>query len=395
MNLNPNGKSRLKPLAGILILLLAAPCAPAQDVATAQQKAISLYPDLAKAGSPLNAKFVALYQQAKQSNSPVLNAWDWPEVLARQAAAALADGTGQSNGAAITATTSPAPAQKEAQQASDAASLKGLREKVPISVRYAATVDGYFKGPFGKKLFKLYNEQCSIVDVAKKGVFQKCSEAVGWDTDETMTVYCPKSWNGSAKLGVYVNISPGDGPLNPRSGYSDSMDALNMIYVSPSGTSNDKADMRRIALALDSLATVRKQYPIDEGSIFVGGHSGGGAISVVMGINYPEFRGVICQCRNFYLGNPSCSPYVEEKDIRSIARRKQAYAFVTGPGDMNHDAIVESMATWKTYHIDSTVIENDIPGHTPASAKALKEALEWATAHGKSPQNSDLSLSDL
>jgi hypothetical protein len=62
---------------------------------------------------------------------------------------------------------------------------------------------------------------------------------------------------------------------------------------------------------------------------------------------------------------------------------------------MNHDAIVESMATWKTYHIDSTVIENDIPGHTPASAKALKEALEWATAHGKSPQNSDLSLSDL
>jgi len=118
-------------------------------------------------------------------------------------------------------------------------------------------------------------------------------------------------------------------------------------------------------------------------------------VAAEMGANYPEFRGIICQCRNFYLGIPECTPYIDEKDVRSIARRKQAYAFATGPGDMNHDSIVESLPVWKTYRIESTVIENEIHGHTTASAKTLKEALEWATAHSKPPQNSDPSSSDL
>ena len=48
-----------------------------------------MFPELARDGSPLNAKFLQLYEKAKAANSSVLQKADWPIVLARQAAAEL------------------------------------------------------------------------------------------------------------------------------------------------------------------------------------------------------------------------------------------------------------------------------------------------------------------
>jgi len=59
------------------------------DVAKSQQAAVKLYPDLGKAETPLNKKFLELYQKAKAAGDPLLQNPDWPMLLAKQAASEI------------------------------------------------------------------------------------------------------------------------------------------------------------------------------------------------------------------------------------------------------------------------------------------------------------------
>ncbi len=54
-----------------------------------QRRAMEAYPDLAKAGSPLNKTFVAMVHQLEIEHSPRLQQPDWPEQVAAQCAKAL------------------------------------------------------------------------------------------------------------------------------------------------------------------------------------------------------------------------------------------------------------------------------------------------------------------
>ena len=56
-----------------------------------QAQALRKFPSLGTKNSPLNLKFLALYNDAKQSNSALLANPSWPMVLAEQADAALRD----------------------------------------------------------------------------------------------------------------------------------------------------------------------------------------------------------------------------------------------------------------------------------------------------------------
>lgn len=266
--------------------------------------------------------------------------------------------------------------QKE--QAAKLDSLVGSHDKVPITQRYGASTDDYFAGPFGKQLRKFYDTKLSICDDGGKGLFMKCDESVAWK-DETMHVYCPKSYRGDATpMGVYIHISPGDNPIKLQAGYAGAMDSRRLIYASPSGTGNARSDTRRMALVLDTLATLRNKYKIDEDRIFVGGVSGGGAMSAWLTVYFPEFRAAICQVRNAFIPHEKCFPTIEEKDVRGIARRKQAFAWVTGPKDFNYKHILNSGPSWETKKFVSKVFDIPGMGHHSAPAKALEDALTWA-----------------
>ena len=60
--------------------------APAQTVKESQSRALKKYPELAKAGSAMNAKFVEAYRKLQAANSPLLRQPDWPEKVADQCA---------------------------------------------------------------------------------------------------------------------------------------------------------------------------------------------------------------------------------------------------------------------------------------------------------------------
>lgn len=265
--------------------------------------------------------------------------------------------------------------------------LVGIRKTAPISHRYGQASDDYFKGPFGKSLRKFYDTKVSICDDGGKGLFMKCDESVAWK-DETMLVYCPATYQGeSTPLGVYINLSPGDGPIGLREGYQQVMDKLKLVYASPSGTSNARSDVRRMALTLDTLATLRAEYKVDESRVFVGGMSGGGAMSSWMAVYFPEFRGAINQVRTEHIPSETCFPTVEGADVRSIARRKQAFAFVTGPKDMNYKGIVASIPSWDKQGFVVKLFDVPGMGHENAPAEALEAALRWAEESSQPPNH--------
>ncbi|WP_411825607.1 hypothetical protein [Luteolibacter sp. AS25] len=276
--------------------------------------------------------------------------------------------------------------KREVQMEKRLAGLLGMRKNAAISHRYGETTEEYFQGPFGKKMREFYDTERSICDVPASGLFMKCDEAVAWK-DATMLVYCPTTYKGeSTPMGVYISIAPGPASLKMKAGYEEVLGNLNMIYASPSGASNKNADVRRMALALDTLATIRKEYVIDEDRIFVGGSSGGGAMSSWMAVYFPEFRGAINQVRNAYIPSDSCFPTIDEGDIRPLTRRKQAYAFVTGPKDSNYKAIVDCIPSWEEKNFIVKLFDIPGMGHSQASADSLEKALRWAEESSDPPK---------
>jgi hypothetical protein len=276
--------------------------------------------------------------------------------------------------------------ERSAKLAEQSAKLAGVRKNAPISRRYGQATDDYFKGPFGKALRDFYDTKVSICDDGGKGLFMKCDESVAWK-DETMLVYCPAAYQGeSTPMGVYINLSPGDGPIGLRDGYEQVMDKLKLVYASPSGTSNARSDVRRMALALDTLATLRAEYKVDDSRVFVGGMSGGGAMSSWMAVYFPEFRGAINQVRTEHIPSETCFPTVEGGDVRSVARRKQAFAFVTGSKDMNYKGIVASIPSWDKQGFVVKLFDVPGMGHENAPAAALEAALRWAEESSQPPK---------
>ena len=99
----------LAPVIAIL-LLVAAPLF-AQDAAAWQKRTIARYPDLAKEGSPIHTKFMAIYNELKEKQPTFFNNPAWPALIGDRAAAALqAEAVAAKQAAA-------AAAEKEAQEA--------------------------------------------------------------------------------------------------------------------------------------------------------------------------------------------------------------------------------------------------------------------------------------
>ncbi len=85
-------------LLGMLAVFVATPVAvngqvSSGTVAKSQEAALKLYPDLGKAESPLNKRFLELYQKAKAIGDSRLQNPDWPMLLAKQAAGEISAAT--------------------------------------------------------------------------------------------------------------------------------------------------------------------------------------------------------------------------------------------------------------------------------------------------------------
>jgi len=277
----------------------------------------------------------------------------------------------------------PAPAPESAPAASPAspAATTGKSQKVDITARAYPEWSGYYTGRFGKKLKAFYDKSKGIVDSVETDTGLTSETAVAWQKSAdngtgTMILYVPPNYDGSEAFGVLVYVSPGDGAVSLLPGWDKVFQEKKLIYCSPFGAGNKQADMRRIALALDSAASVRAGYKIDPNRLIVSGTSGGGATATTIGVNYAEFLAIDCS-RGSYPDHELCFPYLDSGDIREVARQKKRFAWVSGPKDRNYASIKRGVAAWEEAGVKSKLFEDPNQGHAAATEDLLRQALTW------------------
>lgn len=110
---------------------------------------------------------------------------------------------------------------------------------------------------------------------------------------EKLYVRLPRAHEAHVRSGVLVWIDAGSGGSIPTA-LHEAFDEFGIIGVSAANSGNDRVLADRVQLAMDALATVQSRYSIDPARVYVGGISGGGRVSSMLGIAKPEvFRGVL------------------------------------------------------------------------------------------------------
>lgn len=115
--------------------------------------------------------------------------------------------------------------------------------------------------------------------------------------DHTFQLVVPDAYDGTEDYGLLVFIhSNNEIALNRFFGRTikDVLAKHKLIWVSFSGAGNPIMPNIRLGLALDAVHNAQRRYHIDDKRVYVSGLSGGGRMSCMAGIYYPDvFTGAI------------------------------------------------------------------------------------------------------
>ena len=269
-----------------------------------------------------------------------------------------------------------------AQDAAESPPRTGLIADLPLDVRLFPTPKEYFSSPIQRKVYKAYRDRQGM---GRQSVNTLTPEAcVTYSDPLTTCIYVPPTYDGTKPYGVYLHNSPHPSGIRPSEGWKQLMQELELIYISPNHGGNDVADLRRVVLALDSLATVQRHYKVDPQRVCVGGLSGGGFIGMLCQMYYPElFHGAISHAAQSYLPSDSGSGHfagLSLSDARRAPRDKLGWVVISGSKDQNYETIKRTSEVWKQAKFNYTFIDREGMGHENASAEALKEALLFVGA---------------
>lgn len=270
-----------------------------------------------------------------------------------------------------------------------AQSQTGSVPDYPIDTRLFTNPKDYFKSKIPRTVYQIYKAKKSPPGWSDNTI--PPDEAVAYAAaGQGAALYVPASYNNTKSFGLYLHISPGNRGVDPSPEWRALMDKLNLIYISPHNTQNGVPMWRRVALAMDSMATVKAHYKIDNIRVYVGGLSGGGHMAMMCQMLYPEyFQAAISHAAQSYLpdiGGSGHFPGLTLRDVDSADRKKKKWVVISGDKDFNYAEIRQSSEKWKAARFDYRFIDVPGMGHENASAKALEDALAWAGAAGPSPR---------
>lgn len=245
----------------------------------------------------------------------------------------------------------------------------------------------YFEGNVRKAAYKFYKDK-KTADSLDDAVSSP-EKLIGYSTsEETASLYIPDNYNddATAQYGLYIHISPGKKGGIPG-GYESTFDKHRIIAISPHDAGNNRSDLRRMALALDCMASIKKDYRIDKSRVYIGGLSGGGILSFYTALLYPEyFTAAISHARGVNLDQRPSSggrfwrvevPYLDNNDLKKVARLKGKWIFVSGPKDFNHEHIVAEIPQWEKRGFNVKFFDVPGMGHSNAPANVFAEIIQW------------------
>lgn len=264
-------------------------------------------------------------------------------------------------------------AHTEAERAAQLAQLQLGSFEMPLQKKMFSDPEDYYDSRIGKSV-------CEALENEGEDPLALVSSS---PEDERAAVYVPEHYDGISPYGVYLHISPMPGPNMPN--YQSVLSNRNLIMASPANAGNEVDVMRRIMMALDTVATLKEMYNIDPKRIYVGGLSGGGITAMQAQLIYPElWAGTISHSRGMNLGRYgeyfSETRCFDEGDFKKMSHMDQRFAVISGPNDFNYDHCRTSSLNWEEEGYDIRFFDVDGMGHDNAPLDSFKEALDWVCA---------------
>jgi len=164
--------------------------------------------------------------------------------------------------------------------------------------------------------------------------------------EESFEVHVPEGYDGTQAYGLFVWVSP---TARGRVQREDNLAVLaekRLIWVAANNSGNPRPRWDRIGLALDAAHSMRKLYRIDERRVYAGGYSGGGRISTLLSVLYPDvFQGgfLFMGC-DYYKKVPApdkpgavypATFHEPPRGTMKVVRERNRYVFITGERDFN------------------------------------------------------------
>ena len=287
----------------------------------------------------------------------------------------------------------------------------GVKKEYAIAHKFSENVEGYFYSSALREVKKTMTPKHDWQDFHLSP-----EECVNFSAgSKTMVLYVPPGYKEESKgYGIYLHNSAGAKGVTPKKDWQALMEKYQLIYISPNEAKNGTPFIRRVALGLDGVATIKKQFTIDPERVFVGGISGGGHVGMLSQMMYPEvYYGAISHAAQSYLPKPGLSQGhffgMSERDCTSGLRKDRPWVVISGNKDKNYKEVLKTSELWEKHRMDYEFI--DIPGmaHTNASGPALERALirvgakpvpkleyetqrEWVSAAGSSLNATLISL---
>lgn len=186
----------------------------------------------------------------------------------------------------------------------------------------------------------------------------------------------------SRGLLLWVSASPSGEP--PETLF-DAADALNLVIVSPANCGNDRDASNRLQVTLDAVATALDRIPIDHSRIYVTGISGGGRISSMLNICFPDlFTGSVPIVGiNYYEKLPTGDGKVWPQSMvkpsanRFKLLRTQRIAAISGPSDFNFAQTALTIDRLKLDGLDARFFNYEDQAHHMPTPARFTEAMSW------------------
>ena len=258
---------------------------------------------------------------------------------------------------------------------------KGDFPCMPLTHRLFPTPKEYFEKGARPKALKYFakSEPLKLLDYKIK--------------DRTALVHIPRNYEeaGSNEWGLLVFISPHNTAADVVESFKPSLVKRKLLFAAPSDVGNERMIPLRIAVALDTLATMRAKYKFEQSRVYICGNAGGGPPAAMAALLYPEhFKGALSIAHGLPLDNitidrkntlHSMTPYLTQKDFKEIQKMKVRFVFADGDKDENHKAILLTASSWNRSGLDFRIF--DVPWlshHLPAPddfTPILCDFLSW------------------
>lgn len=200
------------------------------------------------------------------------------------------------------------------------------------------------------------------------------------------TLYCrlPSGYDPRHPAGLLVWIDPTNSG-KPPSPFWPAADQTNLIIVGAAESGNNRLVSNREQLALDGVATVMRRYHVDPQRVYVTGMSGGGRVSSMMAVCFPEvftgsvpIVGLACYERvPTGLGQWWPAGYLKPKPEMFRLFKTHRMAPMTGRRDFNQLEIEHASEIMQRDGAHVKAFEYTDMGHELPTAERFSEAIAW------------------